>query len=178
MFDSPSWFRYARKHAPKITPGMLPMPPRMIMQRMNTEMLKKKSSGNVADLKLAKNAPATPPKNAPVAYDHVFVRMSGTPIAAAAISSSRIAIHARPRRESRRRTEQNTVKRTSSERGPVERLVEVGRLQIEVVGGEAGVLGDEVAEARAVDRRQALRPAREVEAGAEEVVAVIARSAG
>ena len=81
---------------------------------LNTEMLKKKSSGNVADLKLAKYAPATPPKKAPVAYDHVLVRISGTPIAAAAISSSRIAIHARPSRESRRRIEQNTVKRTSS----------------------------------------------------------------
>src|SRR5689334_13827494 len=114
MFDRPSWFRYARKHAPKITPGMFPMPPRMTMQRMKTEMLKKKSLGNVADLKLAKNAPAMPPKKAPVAYDHVFVRISGTPIAAAAISSSRIATHARPSFESRRRHEQKTVISTST----------------------------------------------------------------
>ena len=54
-----------------------------------------------------------PPKKAPIAYDHVFVRMSGTPIAAAAVSSSRIAIHARPSRESRMRTQQKTVNRTS-----------------------------------------------------------------
>ena len=53
-----------------------------------------------------------PPKNAPAAYAHVFVRISGTPIAAAAVSSSRIAIHARPSRESRSRIEQKTVKRT------------------------------------------------------------------
>src|SRR4029453_789602 len=97
-----------------MTPGILPIPPRMTMQRMNTEMLKKKSLGNVADLKLAKNAPATPPKNAPVADDHVFVRISGTPMAAAAISSSRIAIHARPSLESRRRQEQKTVNRSST----------------------------------------------------------------
>ena len=44
-----------------------------------------------------------------IAYDHVFVRISGMPIAEAAISSSRIAIHARPRRESRRRSEQKIV---------------------------------------------------------------------
>src|SRR6185503_12498453 len=47
------------------------------------------------------------------AYAQVFVRISGTPIAAAAVSSSRIAIHARPRRESRSRTEQKIVKRSS-----------------------------------------------------------------
>jgi hypothetical protein len=55
-----------------------------------------------------------PPKKAPIAYAHVFVRISGTPIAAAAVSSSRIAIHARPSRESRRRIEQNTVTRSST----------------------------------------------------------------
>ena len=55
-----------------------------------------------------------PPKNAPIAYAHVFVRISGMPIAAAAVSSSRIAIHARPRRESRRRTQQKTVNRMSA----------------------------------------------------------------
>ena len=53
-----------------------------------------------------------PPKNAPLAYAHVFVRISGIPIAAAAVSSSRIAIHARPSREYCRRSEQNTVKRS------------------------------------------------------------------
>jgi len=40
--------------------------------------------------------------------------MSGTPIAAAAISSSRIATHARPSRESRMRMQQNSVKTTSA----------------------------------------------------------------
>ena len=55
-----------------------------------------------------------PPKNAPAAYAHVFVRISGTPMAAAAVSSSRIAIHARPSRESRSLTLQNTVNKTST----------------------------------------------------------------
>ena len=32
---------------PRITPQMLPIPPRMTMQRMKIEMLKKKSSGKV-----------------------------------------------------------------------------------------------------------------------------------
>src|SRR5207237_10320235 len=75
----------------------------MTIERMNAEMLNEKSFGKVELLKLAKNAPATPPKNAPLAYAQVFVRISGIPIAAAAISSSRIATHARPRREARSR---------------------------------------------------------------------------
>src|SRR5204863_7960599 len=73
------------------------------------EMLNEKSFGKVELLKLAKNAPATPPKNAPLAYAQVFVRISGMPIAAAAISSSRIATHARPSRESRSRMLEETV---------------------------------------------------------------------
>ena len=40
--------------------------------------------------------------------------IAGTLTAAAAVSSSRIAIHARPRRESRSRTEQKTVIRSST----------------------------------------------------------------
>src|SRR5438093_10512113 len=109
MSARPCWVRSARKHAPKTTPQTLPMPARITIERMKAEMLNEKSFGNVDCLKLAKYAPATPPKNAPVAYDHVFVRISGTPIAAAAVSSSRIAIHARPILESRRRALQNAV---------------------------------------------------------------------
>src|SRR4051795_1639551 len=81
----------------------------MTIERMNAEMLKLKSFGNVELLNDAKYAPATPPKKAPVAYAHVFVRISGIPIAAAAVSSSRIAIHARPRREYCSRSEQKIV---------------------------------------------------------------------
>ena len=46
MFARPSRSRYVRKQAPKMTPQMFPIPPRMTMQRMNTEIWKKKSSGN------------------------------------------------------------------------------------------------------------------------------------
>ena len=60
-------------------------------------------------MKDPKYAPATPPKNAPEAYAQVLVRMSGIPMAAAATSSSRIAIHARPSRESRMRRLQKIV---------------------------------------------------------------------
>ena len=55
-----------------------------------------------------------PPKKAPSAYAQVFVRISGTPIAAAAVSSSRIAIQARPSRESLSLTQQKTVIRRSA----------------------------------------------------------------
>ena len=79
------------------------------MQRMKIEIWKPKSSGKTPCLNEAKKAPATPPKNAPDAYAHVFVRIRGMPIAAAAISSSRIAIQARPSRESRSRRLQKTV---------------------------------------------------------------------
>src|ERR671929_307615 len=96
-----------------MTPQTLPIPPRMTIERMNAEMLKLKSFGNVELLNDAKYAPATPPKNAPVAYAQVLVRINGTPIAAAAVSSSRIAIQARPSRESRSRIEQNTTITTS-----------------------------------------------------------------
>ena len=84
------------------------------MQRMKTETLKLNVSGNTPCWNDANQAPATPPKNAPDAYDHVFVRMSGMPIAAAAVSSSRIAIQARPSLESRNRIEQNSVTSTSA----------------------------------------------------------------
>src|SRR5437763_7374212 len=61
----PSRLRYSRKAAPAITPQTLPIPPRMTMQRMSTEMLKKKSVGKTPVLIVANHAPVTPPKNAP-----------------------------------------------------------------------------------------------------------------
>src|SRR5436190_7540435 len=146
MSDSPCWFRNARKQAPKTTPQTLPIPPRMTIERMNAEMLNEKSPGNVDCLKLAKYAPATPPKNAPVAYAQVLVRMSGTPIAAAAVSSSRIAIHARPRRESRNRRLQKIVIATSTSTAQKNRRSDVKnepepvmKLTLPKPGGSIGV---------------------------------------
>ena len=49
--------------------------------------------------KLANNTPATPPKEAPIAKASSFMLRVLMPIALAAISSSRIAIQARPMRE-------------------------------------------------------------------------------
>src|SRR5262249_37651893 len=109
MLPSPSKFSQARMNPATTTPQRLPIPPRITMQSRKTEMLKSNWVGNAPELNEAMNAPAMPPKKAPIAYDHVFVRISGTPIAPAAVSSSRIAIQARPRRESRRRQLQNTV---------------------------------------------------------------------
>jgi hypothetical protein len=40
IFARPSWSRYERKSPPAIAPQTLPIPPRMTMQRMNTERLK------------------------------------------------------------------------------------------------------------------------------------------
>jgi len=56
-----------KKAAPKITPQTLPIPPRMTMERMNTEMLNWKLSGKTLVVSTANSAPAIPPKNAPEA---------------------------------------------------------------------------------------------------------------
>ena len=66
-FESPSLSRYVRKAAPAIAPQTLPIPPRMTMQRMKIEKLKRKSSGKTPCLNEPYQAPATPPKNAPLA---------------------------------------------------------------------------------------------------------------
>ena len=55
-----------------------------------------------------------PPNAPPVAYARSFVRTSGTPMLAAATSSSRSAIQARPSRESRRRKFTNSTTRHSA----------------------------------------------------------------
>ena len=62
----------------------------------------------------AKNAPEIPPNAAPVPYARSLVRTMGIPAQAAADSSSRIAIHARPMRESRRLTFTTSASATSA----------------------------------------------------------------
>ena len=62
----------------------------------------------------AKNAPAIPPNAAPVPYARSLVRAMGIPAQAAADSSSRIATHARPKRESRRWTFTTSASATSA----------------------------------------------------------------
>ena len=62
----------------------------------------------------ARKAPDTPPSAAPTPYASSFERTIGTPALAAATSSSRSAIHARPRRESRSRTLTTSISATSA----------------------------------------------------------------
>ena len=97
------------------------------MQSRKTEMLNWNWLGNAPELKLAMYAPAMPPKKAPIAYAQVFVRINGIPIAPAAVSSSRMAIHARPSRDSRSRSEQKTASSRSAQRGPEEEAFAVER---------------------------------------------------
>ena len=58
--------------APRITPAMLPMPPRMIMQRMKTEKPNSNWSTLIVFWKTPRNTPAKPPIDAPIAYAHSF----------------------------------------------------------------------------------------------------------
>ena len=53
--------------APTITPARLPMPPRMIMQRMNTEKPNSNWSTLIVFWKTPRNTPAKPPIDAPIA---------------------------------------------------------------------------------------------------------------
>jgi hypothetical protein len=60
------------------------------------------------------NVPARPAMPAPIANASSLYRTWSTPIAPAAISSSRIAIHARPTRDSWSRNETNTAAATKA----------------------------------------------------------------
>ena len=51
--------------APRITPGRLPMPPRMMTIRIVTDWMKVKLEGLIAVSFTAKNEPAAPAKTAP-----------------------------------------------------------------------------------------------------------------
>ena len=62
-----------------------------------------------------RNAPEMPPNAPPAAYESSLVFTSGTPMLAAATSSSRSAIQARPSRESRRRKFTNSTTRHERE---------------------------------------------------------------
>ena len=80
-------------------PGMLPMPPSTTMHRMITDSKKVKLSGDTKAILAAKNAPTTPAQAEPITKASILSRKVLMPMAAAATSSSRIAIQARPMRE-------------------------------------------------------------------------------
>ena len=103
--------------APSAGPGIEPMPPRMTIESTPIDSRKVKDSGLMKTCLAAKRTPMTPAKEAPQAKASSLVRTTGTPIAWAAVSSSRMASHARPMCESARRWFTTmTTRRTSRTR--------------------------------------------------------------
>ncbi len=52
--------------APRMTPGILPMPPRITAMRISTDWVKEKLSGEIAPRLIAKTAPPMAAKMAPM----------------------------------------------------------------------------------------------------------------
>ena len=72
------------------------MPPRITIASTPMDSMKVKLSGLTKVCLAAKITPIAPAKLAPAANAISFMRTSGTPIAMAACSSSRMAVQARP----------------------------------------------------------------------------------
>ena len=89
--------------APRITPQILPMPPSTTIDTTMIDSTRMKLSGEMKAWMAENIPPAMPPKLAPMANASSFRLRVLMPIARAAISSSRIASHARPTREFCRR---------------------------------------------------------------------------
>src|SRR6266404_3063756 len=106
--------RIVTTEAPRMAPGMEPMPPRMIMARTPIDSMKVKDSGLMKICLAEKSTPTVPANEAPHAKARSFIRTSGTPMAWAAVWSSRIASQARPMWESSRRRFASTVAPTIS----------------------------------------------------------------
>src|SRR5437667_419486 len=86
--------------APRTAPGIDPMPPRITIERTPIDSRKVNDSGLMKSCLAEKTTPMTPANEAPHAKARSFARTSGTPMAWAATSSSRMASHARPMCES------------------------------------------------------------------------------
>ena len=71
--------------APRMAPGMEPMPPRMIMASTPMDSMKVKDSGLMKICLAEKSTPTAPAKEAPQAKARSFIRTSGTPMAWAAV---------------------------------------------------------------------------------------------
>ena len=82
---------------------MWPMPPSTTMATIMTDSIRLNDSGDTKPWNAPNMAPATPPNDAPMAKASNFMLRVLMPMALAAISSSRMAIQARPMRESCRR---------------------------------------------------------------------------
>ena len=79
------------------------MPPSTTIATIITDSCRLNDSGEMKPWKVANIAPETPPKVAPMPKASSFMLRVLMPIALAAISSSRIAIQARPMRLRSRR---------------------------------------------------------------------------
>src|SRR5690606_12683399 len=104
----------ASSSAPRITPGMCPMPPSTTMQSTEIDSIRLKLSGLTKPCIAANRAPAIPPKDAPMAKASSLMLRVLMPMALAAISSSRMASQARPMRESCSRTHTATTSSVST----------------------------------------------------------------
>src|SRR5436309_347461 len=93
-------FRTVTAMAPRTAPGIDPMPPRITIERTPIDSRKVNDSGLMKSCLAEKTTPMTPANEAPHAKARSFARTSGTPMAWAATSSSRMASHARPMCES------------------------------------------------------------------------------
>ena len=90
------------------------MPPSTTIATIITLSIRLKDSGETKPWKAANIEPATPPKVAPMPKASSFMLRVLMPMALAAISSSRIAIQARPMRLSSRRWQMTTLTTTSA----------------------------------------------------------------
>jgi ABC-type uncharacterized transport system auxiliary subunit len=85
------------------------MPPSTTMATIISDSISEKDSGETKLWKAANMEPEMPPKVAPMPKASSFRLRVFRPMALAAISSSRMAIQARPMRESARRWQMMTV---------------------------------------------------------------------
>src|SRR5690606_11682971 len=96
-------------NAPRITPGILPMPPSTTMHSTAMDSVRLKLSGLTKPCMEANMQPAIPPNDAPMAKASNLMLRVLMPMALAAISSSRTASQARPIRECCRRAQMMTM---------------------------------------------------------------------
>ena len=97
--------------APRMAPGIDPIPPRITIESTPMDSRKVNDSGLMNTCLALKTTPIAPANEAPQAKARSFMRTRGTPMLIAAISSSRIASQARPMWESssRRLTRMTTM---------------------------------------------------------------------
>ena len=77
-------FNTVTTEAPRMAPGMEPIPPRITMESTPMDSRKVKDSGLMKTCLALKTAPMAPAKEAPQAKAISFIRTSGTPMACAA----------------------------------------------------------------------------------------------